>query len=113
MIRRGDIWWASLPPPVGSGPGYRHPVLVIQTNRFNESQIKTVIGVLMTSNLRLSSAPGNVPCRPEETGLPRESVVNVSQVVTVDKSLLVQRVGAVPTQLLTQVEEGLRRVLGL
>ena len=112
-MRRGEIWWASLPPPTGSGPGYRHPVVLIQTNEFNESRIKTAVGVLITSNLRLAGAPGNVRCGREETGLPRDSVVNVSQVVTVDKELFVQRVGTIPTHLLTQIEEGLRRVLGL
>jgi mRNA interferase MazF len=87
--------------------------VVIQTNEFNESRIKTAVGVVMTSNLRLAGAPGNVRCGRQETGLPRDSVVNVSQVVTVDKDLFVERVGATPTHLLTQVEEGLRRVLGL
>jgi mRNA interferase MazF len=112
-MRRGEIWWASLPPPAGSGPGYRRPVVLIQTNEFNESRIKTVVGVVITSNLRLAGAPGNVRCGRKETGLPRDSVVNVSQVVTVDKGLFLQRVGTIPTHVLTQVEEGLRRVLGL
>ena len=112
-MRRGEIWWASLPPAAGSGPGYRRPVVLIQTNEFNESRIKTVVGVVITSNLRLAGAPGNVRCGRKETGLPRDSVVNVSQVVTVDKGLFLQRVGTIPTHVLTQVEEGLRRVLGL
>jgi mRNA interferase MazF len=112
-MRRGEVWWASLPPPMGSGPGYRRPVLVIQANEFNESRIKTAVAVVMTTNLRLAGAPGNVRCGSEETGLPRESVVNVSQVVTVDKELFTQRVGSVPTHVLSQVENGLRRVLGL
>jgi mRNA interferase MazF len=112
-MRRGEVWWASLPPPMGSGPGYRRPVLVIQANEFNESRIKTAVAVIMTTNLRLAGAPGNVRCGSEETGLPRESVVNVSQVVTVDKELFTQRVGSVPTHVLSQVEDGLRRVLGL
>ena len=112
-MRRGEVWWASLPPPIGSGPGYRRPVLVIQANEFNESRIKTAVAVVMTTNLRLAGAPGNVRCGAKETGLPRESVVNVSQVVTVDKELFTQRVGSVPTHVLSQVENGLRRVLGL
>jgi len=78
-MRRGEVWWASLPPPIGSGPGYRRPVLVIQANEFNESDIKMVVAVIMTTNLRLAGAPGNVRCGSKETGLPRESVVNVSQ----------------------------------
>ena len=112
-MRRGEVWWASLPPPIGSGPGYRRPVLVIQANEFNESDIKMVVAVIMTTNLRLAGAPGNVRCGSKETGLPRESVVNVSQVVKVDKELFTQRVGSVPTHVLSQVENGLRRVLGL
>ena len=112
-MRRGEIWWASLPAPAGSGPGYRRPVVLIQTNEFNESRTKTVVGVVITSNLRLAGAPGNVRCGRKETGLPRDSVVNVSQIVTVDKGLFLQRVGTIPTHVLTQVEEGLRRVLGL
>jgi len=91
-MRRGEVWWASLPPPMGSGPGYPRPVLLIQTNEFNESRIKTAVAVVMTTNLRLAGAPGNVRCGAKETGLPRESVVNVSQVVTVDKALFSQRV---------------------
>jgi mRNA interferase MazF len=112
-MRRGEVWWASLPPPIGSGPGYPQPVLVIQANEFNESRIKTAVAVVMTTNLRLAAAPGNVRCGTKETGLPRESVVNVSQVVTVDKTLFTERVGAVPTHVLIRVEDGLRRVLGL
>ena len=111
-MRRGEVWWASLPPPMGSGPGYRRPVLVIQANEFNESDIKMVVAVIMTTNLRLAGAPGNVRCGSKETGLPRESVVNVSQVVKVDKARFTQRVGSVPTHVLRQVEDGLRRVLG-
>jgi mRNA interferase MazF len=86
---------------------------VIQTNEFNESRIKTVVAVVMTTNLRLAGAPGNVRCGPKETGLPRESVVNVSQVVTVDKTLFTERVGVLPTHVLSQVEDGIRRVMGL
>jgi mRNA interferase MazF len=98
---------------MGSGPGFPRPVLVIQTNEFNESRIKTVVAAVITTNLRLAGAPGNVRCGPKDTGLPRESVVNVSQVVTVDKTLFTERVGTVPTDVLSQVEDGLRRVLGL
>ncbi len=112
-MRRGEIWWASLPAPTGSGPGYRHPVVVIQTNAFNESRIKTVVGVLITSNLRLAAAPGNVRCGRRETGLPKDSAVNVSRVVTVDRGLFVERVGTMPTHLMTQIEDGLRQVFGL
>src|SRR5258708_4764934 len=109
-MRRGEIWWASLPPPAGSGPGYRRPVLVVQTNRFNESKVKTVVAAIMTTSLRWAEAPGNVRCAPRDTGLSRESVVNVSQIVTVDKALFTERVGMVPTHVISQVEDGLRLV---
>jgi mRNA interferase MazF len=112
-MRRGEIWWASLPSPTGSGPGFRRPVLVIQTNEFNESRIRTVVAIAITSNLRLAAAPGNALCRKRDTGLPKDSVANVSQVVTLDKSFLTERVGHLPSKLFRQVEDGLRLVLGL
>jgi mRNA interferase MazF len=112
-MRRGEIWWAALPPPTGSGPGFPRPVLVIQADEFNESRIKTALAVILTTNLRLAAAPGNVHCGSKETGLPRDSVVNVSQVVTVDKMLFTERVGVIPAHLLVRVEDGLKRVLGL
>ncbi len=113
MIRRGEICWASLADPVGSEPGYRRPVLVVQSDEFNESRIRTVVVLTLTSNLRLASAPGNVLCRKTETGLPKESVVNVSQTATINKARLAQRVGRLPVRLMQQVEAGLRSVLGL
>lgn len=112
-MRRGELWWASLPRPYGSGPGFRRPVLVIQTNEFNESNIRTVVIVALTSNIRLASAPGNVLCRARDTGLPKDSVANVSQLLTVDKSLLTERIRKFPERLLAEVEDGLRLVLGL
>ena len=112
-MRRGEIWWASLPRPAGSGPGYRRPVLVVQANEFNESRIQTVVVAAITSNLRLGAAPGNVSCGRKDTGLPRASVVNVSQVLTIDKRLLTHRAGTLPARHLRQVEEGLRLVLAL
>ncbi|WP_017745465.1 type II toxin-antitoxin system PemK/MazF family toxin [Scytonema hofmannii] len=110
---RGEIWWANLPDPVGSEPGYRRPVLVIQDDTFTQSHIRTIIVVIITSNIRLSDAPGNVflPC--EATGLPKDSVANVSQIFTVDKTFLVERVGALPTHLQEEVDEGLRTILYL
>ncbi|MFY9529114.1 MAG: type II toxin-antitoxin system PemK/MazF family toxin [Candidatus Acidiferrales bacterium] len=113
MTQRGEIWWASLPRPVGSGPGYRRPVLVIQANEFNASRIQTVVVAAITSNVKLVAAPGNVLCARRDTGLPRKSVMNVSQIVTLDKSLLTERVGLLPSRLLQQVENGLRLVLAL
>jgi len=112
-VRRGEVWWATLPEPTGSGPGYRRPVLIVQANEFNESRIQTVIVATMTSNLRLAEAPGNILCRTRETKLPRDSVINVSQLLTVDKSLLTERLAALPTGTLRKVEDGLRLVLNL
>ena len=110
---RGEVWWASLPEPMGSEPGYRRPVLIVQDDVFNQSRIKTIIVVIITSNLQLAEAPGNVllPCA--ATGLPKDSVANVSQVFTIDKSFLIARVGMLPEQLQVEVDEGLRAVLYL
>lgn len=113
MIRRGDVWWASLADPTGSEPGYRRPVVVVQSDEFNETRIQTVVVLTITSNLRLASAPGNVLCRRRHTGLPRESVINVSQAATINKTRLTERVGRLPGRLMRQVEAGLRLVLGL
>ena len=112
-MRRGEIWWAALGSPDGSAPGYRRPVLVLQTDEFNESPIRTVVVAAITSNLRLAQAPGNVRSRRQDTGLPKPSVVNVSQLATLDKSRLLGRVGALPGAVLRQVEEGVRLVLAL
>lgn len=112
-MRRGEIWWATLPPPSGSEPGYRRPVLIVQTNEFNHSRIQTVLAVAVTSNVPLARAPGNVLLPQEETGLPKDSVANVSQVITLDKTFLHDRVGALATGRLHQVETGLRLILGL
>ena len=113
MIRRGEIWWASLPEPTASEPGYRRPVLVVQSDDFNRSRIATIIAVVITSNLKLAQAPGNVLLPRKATGLIKDSVANVSQVITVDKSFLTERVGTLPPYLLEQVESGLRLVLSL
>jgi len=109
-MRRGEIWWASLRAPAGSSPGYRRPVLVVQSNEFNESRIRTVVVVAITSNLRLAAAPGNVLCQKRLSGLPCDSVINVSRVLTVDKSILTDRVRTLPTEIFRQVEEGLKLV---
>ena len=112
-MRRGEVWWASLPAPQGSGPGYRRPVLVIQSNAFNRSRIGTALVLAITSNLDLAAAPGNVALPRRGTGLRRKSVINVSQVVTLDKRFLSARSGRVPDALLARVEHGLSLVLGL
>lgn len=113
MIRRGEVWWANLPTPRGSGPGYRRPVLVIQADAFNRSRISTVVAVVLTSNTRLAQAPGNVVLGRGDSGLPKRSVANVSQVITLDKTLLSRRVRAVSSRAMRQVEAGLRLVLSL
>ncbi len=97
VISRGEIWWASLPEPMGSEPGYRRPVLVAQSDNFNQSRIDTVIVVAISSNLRLANAPGNVLLPRRATGLAKDSVANVSQVVTVDKGFLTEYVGMLPS----------------
>jgi mRNA interferase MazF len=113
VIQRGEIWWASLPEPMGSEPGYRHPVLVVQSDDFNRSRIATVVGVIITSNVRLTQAPGNIFLPKKLTSLPQDSVANVSQIVTIDKTFLTEKVGTLPSHILEQVEKGLRLVLRL
>jgi len=112
-MRRGEIWWASLPEPAGSGPGFRRPLLIVSANSFNESRIRTVVAAVITSNLRLAEAPGNVRLPARGTGLAKLSVVNVSQIITVDKSFLTERVGHLPPRVLVEVDEGLRLVLSV
>lgn len=112
-MRRGEVWWASLPLPAGSGPGFRRPVVVVQSNPFNESRIATVVIAAVTSNLALAEAPGNVRISRTESGLAKPSVVNVSQVLTVDRSYLTARARMLPAQIMNRVDSGLRLVLGL
>ena len=111
-MRRGEIWWAALPEPVGSGPGMKRPVLVVQANPFNESRIATIIVAVITSNLALADAPGNVRLAKADSGLPKPSVVNVSQVLTIDRGLLVERLRVMPSQVMERVNFGLRLALG-
>lgn len=113
MIARGELWWADLGAPRGSAPAKRRPVLVISADSFNRSRIATVTCVALTSNLRLAQAPGNVLLERGQRGLPEDSVVNVSQVVTLDKSDLVERIGALDENELAVVEAGLRLALAL
>lgn len=110
---RGEIWWASLPVPRGSEPGLRRPVLVVQSNRFNRSAIRTVLVAAITSNLALAEAPGNVRLKSTESGLPKPSVVNVSHILAVGREHLTERVAALPPGALNRVAQGLRLVLGL
>jgi len=112
-MQRGDIWWASLPEPAGSGPGFRRPVLVLQADDFNRSRISTVVVAVLTSNLALAQAPGNVLARARRTGLPKDSVVNVSRLLTVDKRLLSEKVRALDSATMAEVGDGLRLVLAI
>ena len=113
MVNRGEIWWAELAEPIKSQPGFRRPVLVIQSDTFNKSKISTVICAVITSNLRLSEAPGNILLLARASGLSKDSVINVSQIITVDKSLLTEKIGELNQKLINKLEEGLKLVLSL
>ena len=113
MISRGDIWWADLREPRASEPGWPRPVLIVQSDDFNQSAIKTVLAVVLTTNLRLAEAPGNTLLPASKTGLRKDSVANVSQIITSDKVFLRDRVRKLESTLMDQVDEGLRLVLGL
>ncbi len=113
VIARGEIWWATLSAPAGSSPGYRRPMLIVQANEFNRSQISTVIVAVITSNIRLAQAPGNVFLPRKISRLSKESVVNISQLLTLDKQCLTERVGSIPHAYLEQVDSGLRLALSL
>ncbi len=113
VVERGQVWWADLGEPGGSEPGFRRPVLIVQDDAFNRSRLRTVIAVVLTSNLRLGEAPGNVLIPAKSAGLPKDSVANVSQVITVDRDFLSEPAGCLRGQLLKDVENGLRLVLAL
>ena len=112
VISQGEVWWADLPAPAGSGPGFRRPVVVVQGDALNRSRIATVVCVPLTSNLKWASAPGNVQLRARHTGLPKDSVANVSLIVSVDKDLFTERVGKLSTSNLDLVFAGIDTVLG-
>lgn len=113
MIDRGSIWWADLGEPRGSEPGYRRPLLVIQADAFNRSRIQTVIAAVLTTNLRLVDAPGNVLVPATTSGLRRDSVANVSQLITVNREDLQERSGQLDAETMRRVNAGLRLVLEL
>jgi len=113
VIQRGEVWWAKLDEPSGSEPGFRRPVLVVQNDAFNRSRIATVIAVALTSNLRLLDAPGNVLLPARASGLMKDSVANVSQVVTLDRDSLVKRAGRIDAAAMRDVDQGLRLALSL
>ena len=112
VISQGEIWWADLPAPVGSGPGFRRPVVVVQGDALNRSRVATVVCVPLTSNLKWALAPGNVHLPARLSGLPKDSVANVSQIVSVDKELLTARAGKLPRSSLELVLSGIDNVLG-
>lgn len=112
VISQGEVWWADLPEPASSGPGFRRPVLVVQGDAFNRSKIATVVCVPLTSNLRWADAPGNVLFTAKLSGLPKDSVANVSQIITLDKALLTKRVSKLPKAKLELVLFGIDVVLG-
>ena len=112
-MKRGEIWWASLPAPQGSSPGYRRPVVVVQSNDFNESRIQTVVVAAITSNLSLAEAPGNFAISSRHSGLSRKSVVIVSQLLALTKTLLTERIGGLERGSLQRLDDGLRLVLAL
>jgi mRNA interferase MazF len=112
-VKRGEIWWANLPVPGGSNPGYRRPVVVVQSDAFNRSSIRTVIAAVITSNMRLARAPGNVTLTRRQSRLSKKSVVNVSQLITLDRAYLSKRIGKLPPRKLTDLDDGLRLVLSV
>jgi len=112
-MERGTVWWAELPDPVASEPGFRRPVVIVSSDVFNQSPIRTVVTIVLTSNLRLAEAPGNVLIAAADSGLPKDSVANVSQVITVDKSYLTKRCGRLSSRVLKTLDNGLRLVLSL
>ena len=111
VVAQGEIWWADLPDPVGSGPGFRRPVVVVQGDPLNRSRLATVVCVPLTSNLKLAAAPGNVQLPARLTGLPKDSVANLSQIVTLDRSQLTERVGKLPRVKLELILSGIDVVL--
>ena len=108
VIKRGEIWWATLPEPVRSEPGYKRPLVIVQSNDFNNSNINTVIAAVITTNLRLGAAPGNISLPVKKSKLPKKSVINVSQLITINKSFLVERVSALSNEVMEQIDNGIR-----
>lgn len=110
---RGEVWWADLGFPRGSAPGLRRPVLIISADQYNRSRLKTVTVAVLTSNARLAAVPGNVAISTEFADLSSDSVVNITQLATIDRETLEERVTTLPDWLMAQVDVGLRRALAL
>ncbi len=111
-VSQGEVWWADLPDPAGSGPGFRRPVIVVQGDSLNRSRIATIVCVPLTSNLQWAEAPGNIVLTADETDLPKESVANVSQIVAIDRSLLTKRAGKLSSRHFSLLLGGIDIVLG-
>jgi mRNA interferase MazF len=112
-VLRGEIWWASLPVPRGSEPGYRRPVVIVQSDAFNRSEISTIVVAAISSNLRLAEAPGNIFLKRRDSKLPKDSVINVSQLLTLDKRYLAEKAGQLSLRHVLELDEGLKIVLSL
>ena len=112
-VKRGEIWWADLGEPMGSEPSLKRPVLIIQDNQYNQSKIATVIVLSITSTIRLADLPGNILLHKKESGLPKKSVINVSQIATIDKSWLEKKVASLSQMVMEEIDYGLGLVLGL
>jgi mRNA interferase MazF len=113
VVQRREVWWADLADPRGSEPGFRRPVIIVQSDSFNRSRLRTVIAVVLTTNLRLLAAPGNVLVPAGEAGLTRDSVANVTQVIVLDRDFLVERAGRLGSARMSQIDDGLRLALDL
>lgn len=113
MVKRGQVWWAELNEPAASEPGFRRPVVIVQSDDFNRSRIRTVIVVAVTSNLKLAKAPGNVLLPKSKTGLAKDSVANVSQIITLDKQYLSEESCRLDPGTMRQIDDGIRLVLGV
>ena len=113
VVRRGQIWWADLGTPRGSSPGYKRPVAIIQADSFNETEIGTIVVAVVTSNIKLAEMPGNVFVAARASGLDRDSVVNVSQIFTIDKRDALDQIGHLSKRDMKEINDGLRLVLAL
>ncbi|HEY9450052.1 MAG TPA: type II toxin-antitoxin system PemK/MazF family toxin [Gemmatimonadaceae bacterium] len=113
VIERGEVWWTDLDEPRGSEPGFRRPVVIVQADSFNRSRLQTTLAVILTSNLRLVEAPGNVLLPAKVTGLPKDSVANVSQLLTLDRDYLLECAGRLPARHMAALDAGLKLILAL
>lgn len=113
MVKRGQVWWVDLSEPLGSEPGFTRPVVIVQADTFNRSRIGTVVTVVITSNVRLAQAPGNVLLPAGRTGLKKDSVANVSQIITIDKQALREEAGRLDAKTMHLIDDGMRLALAL